>query len=166
MISTMVRASVRGLCSGDTVRRRGQRLLRALGREEDELCVLLTDDDEIQGLNRDWRQKDKPTDVLSFSQLSARVVPGVPTVLGDVVISVPTAMRQVPDGCLERLWPALGATSSPPWTLSDELGFLLLHGTLHLLGHDHEVEAERRLMEAEESRYLPLVLGRARRKRQ
>lgn len=165
MITLMQRAEVRGRVNAATVRRRASRLLEALGRPHDDLCVLLTDDAEIQALNRDWRQKDKPTDVLSFSQLEGEGGPpapkGVPQALGDVVISLPTAESQVPEGCLPRLWEALGdAGNGPPWALLDEVTFLLVHGTLHLLGHDHEQDDERARMEAEEARLLPLLLRR------
>lgn len=168
MITLMQRATVRGRVNAATIRRRAARLLAALGRADDDLCILLTDDEEIQVLNRQWREKDKPTDVLSFSQLEgADDVPqiqggGAPVALGDVVISVPTAESQVGDGCLPRLWPALGTEVSPPWTLIDEVTFLLLHGTLHLIGHDHEVDAERLEMEAREAELLPPLLNRGR----
>lgn len=89
-----------------------------------ELSILLCDDATIRPLNRDWRGKDKATDVLSFPQ--------EPPLLGDVVISVQTAAERV-DG--------------RRWTLRDELAFLLLHGLLHLLGHDHEADDERAEME-------------------
>ena len=93
-----------------------------------ELSVLLTDDEGIRPLNRDYRGKDAPTDVLSFEQGGA--------LLGDVVVSVETASRRVD--------PTAG------WTLDDELTFLLIHGVLHLLGHDHIEDDEREVMEAAE----------------
>lgn len=170
MITVMQRASVRGRLQPATLRRRAQHLLEALGRPHDDVCILLTDDTEIHELNRRWRDKDKPTDVLSFSQLEGEgrpvMPPGVPVALGDVVISLETASTQVADGCLPRLWPALGDPAvPPPWGLLEEVTFLVLHGTLHLLGHDHEAEGERALMESEESRLLPALLrgGRGRR---
>ncbi len=102
-----------------------------------ELSVLLTDDAGIAPLNRDYRGKDAPTDVLSFPQDGA--------LLGDVVISVETAAHRVD--------PAAG------WTLEDELVFLLVHGVLHLLGHDHHEPGERAVMEAAEQA-LWTALGR------
>jgi len=101
-----------------------------------ELSILLTDDAGIRELNRTWREIDAATDVLSFPL-------GEGAVLGDVVISVETAHRRV------------GAD----WDLDDELVFLLIHGLLHLLGHDHEVDEERAIMEAGEQR-LWTALGR------
>lgn len=100
---------------------------------EGELSVLLTDDATIHPLNRDWRGKDRPTDVLSFSQLEGDPVPGLPLVLGDVVISLETAQRQAD----ER-----------GHSLENEVQVLLVHGIVHLLGHDHEVDDEAEEMEA------------------
>ena len=87
-----------------------------------ELSISLVGDDEIQALNRDWRGRDRPTDVLAFAQQEGEGDP-VPGLLGDVVISVPTAARQA----------ALRGVD-----LDRELRALLVHGLLHLLGHDHE----------------------------
>ncbi len=102
-----------------------------------ELSVLLTDDAGIRPLNRDYRGKDAATDVLSFAQDGP--------LLGDVVISVETAATRV--------------DRSDGWTLDDELTFLLLHGVLHLLGHDHHQPDERATMEAAEQA-LWTALGR------
>ena len=115
--------------------------LLAEGEAEDlggplELSMLLTDDGGIQPLNAQWRGKDQPTDVLSFPLDEGPV-------LGDVVISLETAARRV----------------QGDWTLDDELLFLLVHGVLHLLGHDHEEEDERAVMEAAEQA-LWTALGR------
>jgi probable rRNA maturation factor len=105
--------------------RAGRRLLRALGRCDAELSIVLVSDPLMRGLNRRWRGKDRPTDVLSFSQRDGggMVLPGL---LGDVVISVPTARRQA-----EECGETLGACGER----------LLIHGVLHLLGYDHERSA-------------------------
>lgn len=103
-----------------------------------ELSLLLTDDAGIHPLNAQWRAVDRPTDVLSFPLDEG------PT-LGDVVISLETAA--------ERADP-------PTWLLEDELAFLLVHGVLHLLGHDHHEAGERAVMEAAEQA-LWTALGRA-----
>lgn len=168
MISVLTRPSVRGQVRSATVRRRAARLLAALGEADAELVVVLTDDAEIQALNRDYRAKDKPTDVLSFPQRGAEappMPPGMVAPLGDVVISVPTAARQAnSEGCLPRLWPALGDGGAAPaqWSVGDEVGFLLLHGVLHLLGHDHMEPEEAAEMQAEEARLVGYVLGKRR----
>ena len=126
--------------------RDGEQVLRALGFPEAELSVVLCDDAFIRPLNREWRGKDKATDVLSFPQEEA-VAPGrfeaLPTVLGDVVISTETAVRQAEE---------LGHP------LSVELEALLVHGILHLVGFDHEDPDDAGQMRAEEVRLLG-VLG-------
>ena len=99
-----------------------------------EVGLTLTTDERIQDLNRDHRGLDKPTDVLSFSQIegSAGFVPppnGV-LILGDIVISVETARRQAKGQLL------------------DELRLLAVHGTLHLLGYDHERDQDEARMNA------------------
>ena len=119
---------------------------------EVEISVLLVDNETIRSLNRDYRNKDAATDVLSFPMEEAMdgepepAVIGGPTerLLGDLVISVEMAIAQAAEygHSVER-----------------ELAFLSVHGLLHLLGYDHEsgVEAEA-AMQAEEKRILS-VLG-------
>ncbi|MFP6664427.1 MAG: rRNA maturation RNase YbeY [Deltaproteobacteria bacterium] len=106
--------------------------LEALGESGAELSIVLTDDAEIHVLNRDYRDRDRPTDVLSFAQREGEGAID-DALLGDVILSVPTAERQA----RER-----------GHTLAAELLELLAHGLLHLLGYDHEVSA------AEERRHL------------
>jgi probable rRNA maturation factor len=104
-------------------------LLRREGQESNvELSVLFCDDPVIHALNRDYRGIDRPTDVLSFGQESPESEgsntgprPDAPRLLGDVVISLETAQRQ-----------AVAQRHS----LRREVEWLLLHGTLHLLGYD------------------------------
>ena len=89
-----------------------------------ELSVLLTDDAQIQQMNRDFRGVDKPTDVLSFPAGDA--LPGMADAvpyLGDIAISVPYAARQAAQAGHE---------------LAGELQLLTIHGVLHLLGYDHD----------------------------
>lgn len=111
-------------------------LLAHLGLDPVVLSVVLCTDAFIQPLNADWRGKDAPTDVLSFSQREGEGGREDDPVLGDLVISLDTARRQAEE---------LGHAAL------DELRVLLVHGLLHLLGHDHELgEAEAEAMEAEE----------------
>jgi rRNA maturation RNase YbeY len=108
-------------------------LLKRLSLGHYELSLVLTGDLAIRELNRAFRGKDRSTDVLSFPQLedgftdktahAARKYETMPAALGDVVISVDTALRQA-----ERL----GVTAD------SRLRTLLIHGVLHLLGYDHE----------------------------
>jgi probable rRNA maturation factor len=92
-----------------------------------ELTLLLTDDKTIRQLNRDFRQVDAPTDVLSFPD--GDIPPGMSMpYLGDIAISAPYASRQA------------AATGHD---LAAELQLLAIHGTLHLLGHDHAEPEEK-----------------------
>ena len=124
-------------------------MLLALGLQASELSILLTDDVEIRELNRDFRQKDRPTDVLSFGQQPVGGVVDASDassvrVLGDIVLSVETLERQARTGCLDRLKEAIGARSDRWKRLFDEATFLSLHGILHLIGYDHETPERRR----------------------
>lgn len=116
------------------VSERAERMLSRLDLAEAELSVLLTDDATIHELNRDYRNKDKPTDVLAFAMREGEaMIPagGAGELLGDVIISLDTALRQAE----ERGWSAL-----------DEVTHLLAHGLLHLVGYDHQTDEEEREM--------------------
>lgn len=108
-------------------------MLAFLRLEQAELSVLLCDDATIHELNRDFRGKDRPTDVLAFPMGGAPAGGDCPALLGDVVISVDTARRQA-------------AQRGRP--IADEVTFLLAHGLLHLLGYDHRDRPEERRMHA------------------
>ena len=116
--------------------------------DETEISVLLVNNATIRELNRDFRAKDAPTDVLSFPLEEEREDEAEPAViggpsarmLGDIVISVEKAVEQATEygHSVER-----------------ELAFLAIHGLLHLLGHDHEKgETAKQAMRAEEKRIL------------
>jgi probable rRNA maturation factor len=114
------------------------------------LTLTLVDDDEIHQINRQHRDVDRPTDVLSFPLIagpdggtdSFALPPGMPRELGDVVVSYPTAVAQAEEygHSVER-----------------ELAYLVIHGELHILGHDHEVPAEQAVMRAREEAALAVV---------
>jgi len=108
------------------VRREARRILLALGESAAELTVSLVGDREIHDLNRDYRNKDRPTDVLAFAMREGETVPETGNLLGDVVISLETADIQAK----RRRRP-----------IADEVRILLVHGILHLLGYDHERSA-------------------------
>ena len=123
-----------------SVRVIASRMLADLGLSDAELSVLLTDDATIRELNREWRSKDKPTDVLAFPideraarDAHERESGGRDLVLGDVVISLDTAARQARARKRE---------------LFEEVRFLLAHGLLHLIGFDHATAVEKRGMVA------------------
>jgi probable rRNA maturation factor len=110
------------------------RMIRAAARRDGsgdyEVSLRLVDDAQIHALNRGYRARDRPTDVLAFAQRegpSAQVHPGL---LGDIVISVDTARRQARRG------------------LYRELMHLASHGLCHLLGYDHRDDAEEAAMNA------------------
>jgi probable rRNA maturation factor len=129
------------------VRRDATRLLRAL-RVDAELSVALIGDTEMRDLNAHYRHQDRPTDVLSFGAGDETLPRGAPALLGDVVISVDTAVRQA----AERAVP-----------VAEEVRLLLAHGVLHLLGYDHERSpAEARRMFAKQRRLMAILRQRAR----
>jgi probable rRNA maturation factor len=106
-----------------------------------ELAISLADDAVQQGLNRDWRGIDRPTNVLAFPAWNpeAPIPPGAPLLLGDVVLAFETAAREADE-------------QGKP--LSDHLSHLIVHGVLHLLGYDHATEAEAVAMETLETSIL------------
>ena len=112
------------------LRRQVARMARAAalhdGRDRYEVALRLTGDAEIRALNRAWRGKDKPTDVLAFAQREAAAAD--PALLGDIVISLETARRQAKRG------------------LDAELLHLASHGLCHLLGYDHRNDREEHAM--------------------
>jgi probable rRNA maturation factor len=139
----------------ERIRTKAASHFRALGLTDPELSVVLTDDNEIQELNRRWRGVDAPTDVLSFPQWEPDAVPDWPGVpLGDIVISVSYAERTCADARHKnRVAQNLDVdVADLDWTLVDEVDFLMLHGLLHLMGHDHAEPGEEARMRAEEAR--------------
>jgi probable rRNA maturation factor len=135
-----VEAPARGAVPRADVLRRARAMLEALSLQGRELSIVLTGDDRIQELNRAYRDQDKPTDVLAFSQQEGDLSPradGAAALLGDVIVSVPTALRQA---------------RSRKVDLSSELTMLLAHGLLHLVGWDHDTPAKDRKMRRETAR--------------
>jgi probable rRNA maturation factor len=109
---------------------------------ESELAVMLTDDDGIRTLNRNWRGLDKPTNVLSFPALQpegARKPGDAPRMLGDIAIAYQTTRREADD-------------EQKPF--DHHLSHLAVHGFLHLIGHDHEQDQEAETMETLEREIL------------
>ncbi|HEY6074223.1 MAG TPA: rRNA maturation RNase YbeY [Anaerolineales bacterium] len=106
--------------------------------EPADLTVVLTDDEQLHQLNLDFRDVDAPTDVLSFPAGETDPETGAPY-LGDVIISVERAAEQAQAG------------GHP---LQAELQLLIVHGILHLLGHDHAGEAEEQRMWAAQAAVL------------
>ena len=119
------------------LRSRAAQMLRALDCPDAELSIALVDDETIARLNAEYRGIDKPTDVLSFSLMEGDHAERRGALLGDVIVSLETAAAQAKRG--RR-------------SLDEEVLRLLIHGTLHLLGHDHAEAGEARAMRAEERR--------------
>jgi len=123
---------------------RARALLQELGHRESELSISLVDDEEMAGLNQRYRAEGAPTDVLSFSLLEGDHVAFHGDLLGEVVIGVEVAARQA---------------SMIGHDLDAEMARLLIHGTLHLLGYDHQRDEETRAMEAVEDRLWAVVVA-------
>jgi probable rRNA maturation factor len=105
------------------VRRLAREILSMACEGPGELSVVLVDDVEMRRLNATYRGKDRTTDVLAFSQREGPNAGAEPSLLGDVVISVPVAGQQARERGTD---------------LEREFAALLVHGILHLLGYDHE----------------------------
>lgn len=116
------------------LRRAARRALRQAEGRAGPLTLLLTDDPAVRRLNREFRGKDKPTNVLSFP------APANPEgLLGDIALAYGVTAREA----------AAGRKS-----LADHAAHLVVHGVLHLLGYDHETEAEAAIMEPLETAIL------------
>lgn len=129
------------------VKKTAQALLAAVGEPTSSLSISIVGDRAIRSLNCNHRGKDRATDVLSFPLFEPKMLrrrdPGVSErLLGDIVISLDTAARQA------KAYDA---------SLESEVARLLIHGVLHLMGHDHEKPGERRRMEAEERRLAAAI---------
>ena len=119
-----------------------------LGNPRLSASLLFTSDVEVHELNREWRQRDKPTNVLSFpmlerGELLALAGDGPPVLLGDIALAHETCAREA-------------AEKGVP--LADHAAHLIIHGLLHLAGHDHETSAEdAEAMEALEVKALAIL---------
>ncbi|MEA3465283.1 MAG: rRNA maturation RNase YbeY [Thermodesulfobacteriota bacterium] len=102
--------------------------------ERSELSIVIVNDEQIQEINRDYLQRDNPTNVISFAQQEGEGAGICPELLGDVVISADTAYRDAREAQV---------------SFFGELSFLLIHGVLHLLGYDHERGTQKQVEEME-----------------
>jgi len=105
------------------VRRSLKRLLKELGFKDSEVSLLLVDDDQLREINKDYLQRDRPTNVISFAMTEGAFGDVHPEILGDIILSVETASRDAVAYDIDFM---------------DEVEFLLIHGLLHLLGYNHE----------------------------
>jgi len=120
-----------------------EKALEDLGCDRSELSILITGDVQIHQLNRQYLNRDKPTNVLAFPMTGD--TDGIETgMLGDIVISVDTAKREA---------------SEMGITFHERIYELLVHGLLHLMGYDHETSGkDERIMRKEEKRLLSLLM--------
>ncbi|MGG6431191.1 rRNA maturation RNase YbeY [Anoxybacillus sp. D401a] len=127
-----------------------EKLLQHAAKEENvpdgaEVSITFVDNEKIREMNRDYRGKDQPTDVISFAleemgEEEIEIVGvDVPPMLGDIIISVPKAREQAEEY---------------GHSFMRELGFLAVHGFLHLLGYDHETEEEEKEMFTKQEQLL------------
>lgn len=117
------------------------------GIEDGDVVVTLVDDEKIHSLNKEYRGIDRPTDVLSFamndeSEDEMEIFyddEEIDNTLGDIIISIPRTIEQAKDygHSFER-----------------ELGFLTVHGFLHLLGYDHDTEEDEKIMFSKQEKVL------------
>ena len=122
------------------VNKRVRQIMAYLGCHEQELSVVFGSDHLLQELNCTYRHKNRPTNVLAFPQSPTYAGEPASAMLGDVIVSLPTAAREAHD--LNQ-------------SLEERVVYLLLHGILHLLGYEHEGSAaQRRRMEAREQEVL------------
>ena len=113
-----------------------------MASEPVELSILLVDDEFIAELNEQYLNRKGPTNVIAFPMREGEAADIHPELLGDVVVSVETAMREAED------------LSQP---FEERLRFLLVHGILHLFGHDHEKsDADAEIMDRETQRIMNL----------
>ncbi|MEJ2458587.1 MAG: rRNA maturation RNase YbeY [Novosphingobium sp.] len=125
-----------------------QQVAPELGNERLIASVLFTSDEEVRVLNREWRAKDKPTNVLSFPMLEREdlldLAPGgPPEMLGDIALAHETCA---------------GEAAEKGVTVEQHAMHLIVHGLLHLAGHDHEIsDAEAEAMEALETKALAIL---------
>ena len=127
------------------IRRLARTILEALNHPGKEIGILFVDDREIRDLNKQYLKRDRPTNVLSFPMAQGEFSEINPQVLGDVVISVETALREAHESGLN---------------LEQEISFLLIHGILHLLGYDHTGREGGRMEVVEEDLCGKLGLSR------
>ena len=127
----------------NNLKEKAQAILDALGSPDSELSILFLDDPQIAVLNKNYLQREGPTNVIAFPMREGAFAEINPDLLGDVVISLETAEKE-----------GLAAGMS----MKDRLGELMIHGILHLFGYDHEAsETEARRMEAKSRELLEQI---------
>lgn len=123
----------------ETITKALEAALEYEGRTGD-VSVIVIDDETMHAMNRDYRNVDRTTDVLSFPAWEGEELPAIPDdFLGDIAISLPTAERQAQEY---------------GHSLLRELAFLAVHGALHLMGYDHMCEKDEKVMREHQQKIL------------
>jgi len=126
------------------VRRSLNKILNILGHDDKEISLLLVNDEEIKEINKRYLGRDFPTNVISFSLSDGEFGNINPHILGDIVISLETTLRDAMEAGI---------------TFDDELDFLIIHGLLHLLDYNHEntsIEETEKMKEKERELFFQL----------
>ncbi|MBW1982716.1 MAG: rRNA maturation RNase YbeY [Deltaproteobacteria bacterium] len=123
----------------EKIKAKARKILDVLACREAELSIALVDDERMSSLNWEYRRRKGATNVLSFAMREGEFGDVSPQLLGDVVISLPTAARQAVEAGI---------------SLDAMLSRLLVHGILHLLGFDHEGDEDSERQMAEKTREL------------
>ena len=117
------------------IKHSSDKILRTLENEDSEISLTFVDDAGITEINRQYLGRNYPTNVIAFSMNEGEFGDVNPNLLGDIIISTETALRDAEGGGL---------------SLEDELDYLIIHGVLHLLGYDHELPGEAEEMKEKE----------------
>jgi probable rRNA maturation factor len=149
MVDVLIRPEFEKHVLAEDVLRAAHAVLQAEGASpEAALSIVITDDDEIRSLNRQFRHVDAPTDVLAFAddptEQAFVTAPDEPPYLGDVIVSYPRARVQ---------------SATQRHSAAAELRLLIVHGVLHLLGYDHATKAEQAQMWARQESILSTLKG-------
>jgi probable rRNA maturation factor len=140
-IDVQVASDAAGIPTSDDIREWIERTVAAADPDRDaDVSVRIVDEQEMRALNRDYREQDKPTNVLAFPAGDTGFVPpGEMPLLGDIVVCAAVVAREADE------------QGKPP---GHHWSHMLVHGTLHLLGHDHVTDPQAQAMEALERRIL------------
>ena len=140
-VDVQIASAASDIPSSDDIRHWVEKTLNATAPDRDgDVSVRVVDEDEMRTLNRDYRDQDNATNVLSFAAGHVEgMPPGEVPALGDIVVCAGVVCREA-------------AEQGKP--VADHWGHMIVHGTLHLLGHDHESEPEASAMEQLEREIL------------
>ena len=140
-VDVQVASDAAGIPTSDDIREWIERTVAAADPDRDaDVSVRIVDEQEMRALNRDYREQDKPTNVLAFPAGDTGFVPpGEMPLLGDIVVCAAVVAREADE------------QGKPP---GHHRSHMLVHGTLHLLGHDHVTDPQAQAMEALERQIL------------